>query len=293
LSGSKAGAKGLVLLALVFTRAAFAAQAADLKVATWNLEWLTARPAGDPELPEDVHPKVAADIALLRGYAAILDADVVALQEVDGPAIAAEIFPPDQYALYFTGDSVVQRVGIAVRRSIHVQRNPDVTALDLYPGARFRLRSGADLTLDLPSGPVRLLAIHLKTGCQRDRLDTSTRSQCATLRGQIPVLQGWIAQRRAEGVPFILLGDFNRWMDSRDQLEAALQSTAPLTDATEGHDSPCWGGEHFIDHILAGGAARAWLDPQSLRVLVYREGPAMKEHLSDHCPVSARFHLPG
>ncbi len=91
----------------------------------------------------------------------------------------------------------------------------------------------------------------------------------------------------------MLLGDFNRWMDANDQLLAGLQQSAPLARATEGHDSPCWGREHFIDHILAGGAARVWLDPGSLRVLVYREGADRKEHLSDHCPVSARFHLPG
>ncbi|MEJ1979209.1 MAG: hypothetical protein WDN49_26940 [Acetobacteraceae bacterium] len=160
------------LCLVVFAFLSWSARAADLKVATWNLEWLTARVEGDPALPSDVHPKVAADIALLRRYAAILDADVVALQEVDGPGIAAAIFPPDQYALYFTNDPVVQRVGVAVRRSIHVQPNPDVTALDLYPSARFPLRSGVDLTLDLPGGKLRLLAVHLKTGCQRDRLDT-------------------------------------------------------------------------------------------------------------------------
>ncbi|HEY0205864.1 MAG TPA: endonuclease/exonuclease/phosphatase family protein [Acetobacteraceae bacterium] len=281
------------VLAVLFVCAAYAAQAADLKVATWNLEWLTARAVGDPALPEDVQPKNAADIALLRRYAAILDADVVALQEVDGPGIAAQIFPPDRYDLYFTDDKVVQRVGIAVRRGIRVQRNPDVTGLDLYPDAQFPLRSGADITLDLPGGKLRLLAVHLKTGCQRDRLDRSRRPQCEVLRGQVPVLQGWIAQRREEGVPFLVLGDFNRWMDGRDQMLSALESAAPLARATEGHDSPCWGGEHFIDHILAGGAARGWLDADSLRVLVYREGPAMKEHLSDHCPVAATFHLPG
>ncbi len=281
------------LLAVLLVCAACTAQAADLKIATWNLEWLTARPAGDPALPEDVQPKTAADIALLRRYAEILDADVIALQEVDGPSIAAQIFPPDRYALYFTNDPVVQRVGIAVRRGIRVQRNPDVTALDLYPDAQFPLRSGADITLDLPGGKLRLLAVHLKTGCQRDRLDRSRRPQCTVLRGQVPVLQGWVAQRQEEGVPFLLLGDFNRWMDGGDQMLAALEAAAPLARATEGHDSPCWGGEHFIDHILAGGAARGWLDPESLRVLVYREGRAMKEHLSDHCPVSATFHLPG
>ena len=270
-----------------------AARAAELKVATWNLEWLTARLAGDPALPEDVQPKDAADRTVLAHYVDQLNADLVAVQEVDGPGIAASLFPPDRYALYFTRDSVVQRVGVAVRRGIAVHQNADLAALDVTPDARHRLRSGADLTLDLPSGPVRVLAVHLKTGCQRDRLDQSHRAQCTELRSQAAVLQGWIAERRRDGVPFIILGDFNRWMGPADGLLAALQDAAPLARATEGHDSPCWGGEHFIDHILAGGAARAWLDTSSLRVLVYREGAERKEHLSDHCPVSVRFHLPG
>ena len=279
----------LALLALLPS----AAVAGDLKVTTWNLEWLTTRPPGDPALPADVVPKTAADFAVLKRYAAQLGADVVAMEEVDGPAAASVLFPPDRYALYFTDDDVVQRVGIAVRRGIAVHRNPDLTGLDLYPEARHHLRSGLDLTLDLPSGPLRLLAVHLKTGCQRDNLDTSSRPQCATLRGQLPVLQGWVAQRRREDVPFVMLGDFNRWMGPEDDMLAALRADAPLALADEGHDSPCWGGGRFIDHILAGGAARGWLDPGSLRVLVYREGADRKEHLSDHCPVSARFHLPG
>ncbi len=277
---------------LVFLLLAAPAFAGDLKIATWNLEWLTRRVAGDPELPADVQPKTAPDWALLRAYAAEMNADVVALQEVDGPDIAATLFPPDRYRLFFTRDHVVQRVGLAVKLAIPAHQNTDLTALDLYPTALHRLRSGVDVTLDLPSGPLRVLAVHLKTGCRSDRLDTSRRPQCATLRGQVPPIQGWLAQRRQEGAPFVLLGDFNRWMDAQDQLLAALQSAAPLARATEGHDSPCWGGEHFIDHILAGGAARTWLDPASLRVLVYRDGER-KEHLSDHCPVSARFHLPG
>jgi endonuclease/exonuclease/phosphatase family metal-dependent hydrolase len=106
-------------------------------------------------------------------------------------------------------------------------------------------------------------------------------------------LQGWIAQRRAEGVPFVVLGDFNRVMDGRDDLLTALNAAAPLTRATEGQATPCWGGNAFIDHILAGGAARGWMAPNTMRVLVYREtDAAAKERLSDHCPVSVRFRLP-
>jgi endonuclease/exonuclease/phosphatase family metal-dependent hydrolase len=278
---------------IAFLLLAAPVQARDLKVTTWNLEWLTARTEGDPALPADVHPKTAPDLAVLRQYATQLDSDVVALEEVDGPGIAATLFPPDRYRLIFTRDHVVQRVGFAIKLGIPVRQNPDLAGLDLYPNARYPLRSGDDITLDLPSGPLRILAVHLKTGCQRDRLDTSDRPQCATLRGQVPVLQGWLAQRRQEGVPFVMLGDFNRWMTQGDDVLAALQQAGLLTQATAGHDSPCWGGGHFIDHIFAGGAARAWLDPNSLRVLVYHEGPDQKEHLSDHCPVSVRFHLPG
>ena len=59
------------------------------------------------------------------------------------------------------------------------------------------------------------------------------------------------------------------------------------------HSSPCWGNESFIDHILAGGAAAAWMRPDTLRVLTFREtDPAWKDRLSDHCPVSVRFLVP-
>ncbi len=265
---------------------------ASLKVATWNLEWLTNRPKGDPELPDNVVPKTAEDIAALRGYADTLDADVVAFQEVDGPEVAAQVFVPDRYSIVITDDRVTQRVGFAVRRGLMMERNPDLVGLDVQPTANHRLRSGADITLVLPGGRLRLLAVHLKTGCHDARLDSPSRN-CETLRRQVAPLQGWIAQRREEGVPFVLLGDLNRRMDRREELMAALSSSGPLLRATEGHGSPCWGGGGFIDHIIAGGAARGWMQPDSLRVLVYREtGAAAKERLSDHCPVSVRFRLP-
>ncbi|MDE2197867.1 MAG: endonuclease/exonuclease/phosphatase family protein [Rhodospirillales bacterium] len=270
-----------------------AARAAPLKLATWNLEWLTARPAGDPALPADVVPKTAADITRLRRYADILAADVVAFEEVDGPQVAAEVFAPDRYVLHMTQDRVVQRVGLAVRRGIAFTANPDLTALDLYPHAHFPLRSGADITLHLRSGALRILAVHLKAGCRQDRLTDRRRPACATLGAQLPPLRAWIAARRAEGVAFVVMGDFNRWMDGRDRFWPALEQAATLRRATAGLSSPCWGGGGFIDHIIAGGSAIGWMRPDSLRVLVYREtGRAAKEHLSDHCPVSVTLQPP-
>jgi len=141
--------------------------------------------------------------------------------------------------------------------------------------------------------PLRVLAVHLKTGCFDDRLSGRVRRACAQLREQVPALVDWIVARRSEGVAFAILGDFNRHMDGRDQLWAALRQAAPLARATEGRASPCWGGEAFIDHIVLGNAARDWLLPGTLRVLTYREaGTEWKQRLSDHCPVSVRLRLP-
>src|SRR5271165_5452116 len=105
------------------------AVAAPLKLATWDIDWLTARAAGDGGLPADVAVRQPADLAALRDYAAALDADVVALQGVDGPEAAALIFPPDRYAVSMTGDHVLLRTGFAVRRGISFTANPDLTAL--------------------------------------------------------------------------------------------------------------------------------------------------------------------
>ena len=261
---------------------------AELKIATWNLNWLTTRPAGDRGLPADVLPRAEEDFTRLAGYAAELHADVIAIQEVDGLPPATKLFPRDLYAIHMTRDRVVQRVGIVVRRGLTFDINPDVTELSAN-----HLRSGADITLHLGASDLRVLAVHLKTGCRNQPLPKAHDRTCLTLRDQVPFVAAWIAARRQERMPFIVLGDFNRWMDGRDSLLAELRRAAPLSRATEGHSSPCWGAENFIDHILAGGAAADWMQVDTLRVMTYREtDPAMKERLSDHCPVSVRFNIP-
>jgi len=284
----------LILFALLpALLAPLAAIAAELKVATWNLEWLTLRSAGDRALPRNVTPKDAESRAVLRRYAEDLAADVVAMQEVDGPEAAITVFPAPRYVLHFTRDRIVQRVGFAVRAGLRFTANPDLATLNVTPDAPNPLRAGADITIETPGGRLRLLNVHLKTGCREDRMERSSRQQCDQLRLQLVALQGWIAQRRQEGVPFVLLGDFNRWMDAREGFYAGLQGTGPLARATEGRSSPCWGGGGFISHIIAGGAARGWMQADTLRVLVYREtGAQAKANLSDHCPISVRFDLP-
>ncbi len=285
------------LLVLLLILVAFPAAAAPLKISTWNLEWLTTRHAGDPRLPRGVHPRTPEDWTVLAGYAHRLAADVVAFEEVDGRRAAARLFPPDRYNLVVTHDPTLLRVGFAIRRGIAFHQNPDVTSLVPYKHARYPLRSGADVTLQLGGQRLRLLAVHLKAGCWYTNI-YSRRYACRTLEKQIPGLRRWIAERDAHGTPFVVLGDFNRVMDGRDRFHRAMdphygQPEKALLRADAGMENPCWGGHHFTDHVFLGGPARGWLVPHSLRVLVYRQtNPAWKDRLSDHCPVSVQLNVP-
>ncbi|WP_431269868.1 endonuclease/exonuclease/phosphatase family protein [Dankookia sp. P2] len=284
----------LLLLALAL---AAPAHAAELKLASWNLAWLTLRAYGDPELPRGLPVRNPGDLELLARYAKRLDADVVALQEVDGPEAAARVFDPGVYAFFFPAERDIQRAGFAVRRSLAATQNPDLEALDLHPRARFSLRRGTDITLQAGSQQLRLLSIHLDAGCRDAALATPGRD-CEQLSRQAGILAGWAAERQREGIPFAILGDFNRALaGGEDDFLRILAPAGPLRRATEGFSDPCWAGtrrpRRFIDHILLGGAAAEWLVPDSLRVMVYAErDPAWRERLSDHCPLSLRLRLP-
>lgn len=269
------------------------AVARPIKVSTWNLDWLTARPAGDPTLPPDLHHRSDGGLCQLAAYATRLNADIVGFQEVDSAALAARLFPPTRYRIVMTDDHVVQRVGLAVATGLTVTRHPDLSDLDVYPpDAPHRLRTGLDVTIDDGVGSLRILVVHLKAGCRGAAL-ADRRPACRTLARQLIVLDDWIAQRQDEGVAFLVMGDFNRNLTSSDPFFQRLATDGPLTLTTAGRASPCWGGTYFIDHILLGNQARAWLRPGSLRVLTYDpQDPDQAPDLSDHCPVSVGLEMP-
>ena len=288
-----------LLLALLLTLAALPAWAVtELKIATWNVAWFTLRAPDDRDLPRNLTPRNETDFARLRAYADRLAADVLALQEVDGPEAAARLLNPREYEFHFPDERDIQRAGFAWRRGLNVTRNPDLAGLDLRPHARFSLRRGADITVETRGGSrLRLLSVHLNAGCMEDALESSNRRECESLGQQASVLAGWIAERRRDGIPFMILGDFNRRIRRDDSFVRVLEQHGPLLRANEGVSNPCWtgerGGRPFIDHILLGGAARGWMVEGSLRVLIYAErDPAMRDRLSDHCPLSLRMRLP-
>lgn len=288
----------LILAALLC--APLPALAAEVKLATWNIAWLTTRPADDPALPRGLTPRQPGDWRLLAGYAQRLEADILAFQEVDGEDAIRRILDPRDWAFFLTRENDVQRAGFAIRRTLRVEQHEDLAALDVTAGARFSQRRGADVTVTLPGGQrLRLLSVHLNAGCREGPMDPSRSRDCDMLARQAAVLAEWAQARRREGIPFAMLGDFNRRMDHpRDEFGAALRDAAPMQRATEGASNPCWadarGARPFISHIWLGGGAQRWLVPGSLRVMVYAERePAMRDRLSDHCPVSVRLRPAG
>ena len=272
-----------------------ASSGAGLRIATWNLGWLTERAAeineemrASGELREPIHQRTAADFRRLRGYADRLNADIVALQEVDSVAAAQRVFDPRKYDVVLTDETDYQRPGFAIRRELRYRNNGDLVGLDVAADRPRTLRRGADVTVDVTGTPLRLLSVHLKSGCFAPGVRNP--EACQDLRDQIPILDRWIDQRQGEAVPFIVLGDFNRRFTERDPLWRAIDDgPAPLLRPTEDRRSPCWGGRHpeFIDHIVIDDRLSRSYVPGSLQVLVYAETERrFEQRLSDHCPVS-------
>ncbi len=268
-----------------------------LKIASWNMEHLAERDG------EGCRPRTEADYADLRRHVEALEADVVAFQEVQNRAAAERVFDPAVYEVVMSGRPASTRsgecrgqpglfiqnqaVGFAIRRGVSWTRNPDLNALALGSPD---LRWGVDVTIT-QGRPIRLLAVHLKSGCNSGR--TPTDPDCPVLFGQLPVLESWTEARAREGQAFMVLGDWNRRLASRgDAFLADLNDGDPdasvLTLTSGDQPAGCKTRyREFIDFIAAGSEARSRIVPGSFEEYRYGGVPE-DEHPSDHCPISVR-----
>jgi len=275
----------------------------EIKVASWNIAWLGSH---------EYNQRTSADYQQLAQYAKQLNADVIALQEVESEEWAQKVFG-DDYDYYFSTKDWVQRVGVAVKKSQGFNvKYAEYKALDVG-----RVRNGMDVTLTRNGKTVRLLAVHLKSGCFTNPLDNNSvaampsssdkeirrKEACTKLSKQIKPLEQWIDLRASENTPYIVLGDFNRrfsqdiaaklpedkglWQALNDEGQEALWT--PTTTL----NSDCWGGYYkdYIDHILFSPKARAKYIENSFEQLVFKPKYTKKlsQNLSDHCPISVKL----
>ena len=283
------------------TAAAFAfalpATALELRVATWNLEHL------DDTNGAGCVGRTDGDYAALAERIDALGVDVIAFQEVENTAAAERVFDAERWNVEVSarpstgsGPPCYGRpearlghlaTGIAVRAGLEYTRNADVSALDA--GSRFR-RWGTDVTVTRGGESLRVLSVHLKSGCWSAREDghTSRESDCETLREQMEALTDWMAERREAGEAFVVAGDFNRRLAIPDDWAwALLTEDAPaLSLPTEGRISRCDERyPEYIDHVLFDADSRV-----SMALGSFEEGERSALH-PDHCAVSARFRV--
>lgn len=311
----------VVLVALLITAHLSCAESQrGIKLATWNLEWLLTpetfsalkgrcsdneaeRRRVRRQLPCDTArdlERSASDHAALRRYAELLDADVVALEEVDGPSAARLLFR--QHEFCFTGSSALQNNGFAIRRGIPFRCAADLEGLSLGDS----VRRGAVLVLYPNSArEIHLLGVHLKSGCARQPLDSRLQS-CQQLSRQLPVLKAWIEEQARSGRRFGVLGDFNRDLlaeqrgasgQERPTVLGELNNGEPdgsrlFSVAGEGDFRNCSRGQRhsgFIDYILLGESLFRQRVPRSVERIVWSTEDAARRLLSDHCPLAVRI----
>lgn len=295
-----------------------------VRVATWNVEYLIAPEthAALRDSCEEVGDRIQgwqraipcaiarresrgeADFAALRKYAMRLDADVVALQETDGPEIARRVFPG--YEFCFSARPHVQKNGFAIRRGLPFRCEAEYLPLSLGDV----VRRGVVVTLFPDSrNEMTLMSVHLKSGCPDGSL-MAAGSDCELIRNQAAPLEAWIDAQASAGKRFGLLGDFNRRFSlerppARDadgnlialwpEIDDAEPPAADLVDVTAGQKFLACNKtdpyREYIDTVLLGrDLARARLRGSFTRI-TYDDADSGKVQLSDHCPVGIELRL--
>jgi len=277
-----------LIAAIILFSLSITTQADPLKIGSRNIAWLGSH---------GYNKRVDGDYKQLAKYASKLDADVIALQEVEDGEWASKVFG-DGYEYYFSTRDYVQRVGVAVKKSSGYKvTSTEYKALDVG-----RVRYGMDLTLTNGNKQLRLLAVHLKSGCFAKPLDNETvtslpdsskrnikeKRACTKLSKQIQPLESWIDDRAKENIPFMVLGDFNRRFSI--DIESSLAEDQGLWQAIDDEgsedlwtptltkNSKCWGGSYkdYIDHIVLDPRAKVKFVKGSFSQLVF-DGKYTKE----------------
>jgi hypothetical protein len=212
-----------------------------------------------------------------------------------------------------------QYVALAVKRSADIAISDVKDIVDLGPKDPtngHQTRWALDVTLSKGGSAIRLLVVHMKSGCTEGPIqEPSSNPNCHALSRQLPHLKNWIWNAHRRNTPVIVLGDFNRRLDR----ESAEVTPTDLWDIISGASTPtntddsrliyipankefkCWptqpAAERFsMDFFVLNEKAKAIADTASY--WKWRYGKDIEEQTpesrwpSDHCPIQLNVKLP-
>lgn len=126
------------------------------------------------------------DYERIKCYVRLIDPDILAVQEVDGNEALARVVDSDIYDVHASNRpqgslNGKQNTGFAFKRGLAVETKPDFEELNTSG----RVRKGAQIDLTHNAETIKLMSVHLRSGCFHNG---STSSACNTLMDQVPVL---------------------------------------------------------------------------------------------------------
>ena len=277
----------------------------SLVVVSWNIEHLAEQNGQGCKARTDV------DYEKLKAYASNLNADIVALQEVQSAKAVARIFPEKEWQIIISDrpdsqtytcresglTSTQQKVAFAVRSSLKIN---SVEQLKAIATPRPGLRQGIKLTVQLADEKLHIVNLHLKSGCFVDDYLDADRESCEVLSQQVKILDNYLESKQLNQENWLVLGDFNhRLANPNNRFRKDLfhspglfgdkslpnKQLQNLTDGNTGchpkYPAP-------IDHILVSSSLSSKYKSESLK-FHYFDNMNIDDMLSDHCALSASF----
>lgn len=245
----------------------------SLSLMSWNVEWLDTAGQG-------MVPRTQSELDEMAQVISKAGPDVVLLQEVASEKAARLLLPKSAWTLYVEDRKDDQRVVVGVRQGLTSRAHPDHRAVAV--GNR-GLRHGVDVEVETASGPLRVLGVHLKAGCQWDPLQG--KDECEVLGKQADAIEDWVDARHSEGVHLVVMGDFNRQMHRNDDFFLELNDGDPaglnLSLGPEKLQACEPKRRQTIDHIISDAG----------RLSTSKQIPLQQPPLSDHCPILAVLEL--
>ncbi len=261
-----------------------------ITLGTFNMEWF-----GDNSA-DDHKPRSETDDKLLAVVLGDIDADVLAVQEVENEEALKRLLQhiakesSSEYHIALGASGGKQKVGFLYRKPVELVSVREIDAIAVEKG---RTRAGLLALFRVGGLEWAMLAVHLKSTSRADSTPELVQRSLALRTAQaVEILTFTNSFHQALPTkPLFILGDFNDSPRKKRTTLDTLKHAPNLTFLTADLASCSYSGLPAIDHIIASSSATGRVLRGTLRTVNFRAMLSEKasERVSDHCPVVVQF----